>query len=248
MAQGGLNAAGGIGGIVGLLGGISLTNNSPFGWRKIWYIVTALNGFSGIVIFALYKPRKLPLQSLSFEEKIRRLDWVAFILLGIGLILFCMGLSWGDSPYPWNDAHVVACLVIGAVFLIALVLHQTFIQKHGLIDHDFFKKDRNCAVALGCFFVDGMLFFSANDYFPFQMSVLYPLPALRQGARLIINMLAAVFATFCVLILYQFTKRIREPLVFAFLCYLIFFSKSLNSFPKVSTNKIQFLWLLLHWT
>jgi len=154
--------------MIGLTGGISLTDNSPFGWRKLWHIVTALNGFSHIVTFVLCQAWKPLLQCPPFWGKVLRLDWTAFSLLGAGLVFFRVGPSYAN----WSDSHVIALLVIDAVFFIALVLHRTFIQKHGLIDHDFFKRDRNCALARECFFMDGVFLFSANGYFPFQIEVL----------------------------------------------------------------------------
>jgi hypothetical protein len=185
MAQGGLNAAGGLGGVVAFLGGQSLINMGPEGWRKIWYIVTALMGASGLIIAALYWPPPMPLQkTLTTGEKLKRLDWVGYLLLAAGLALLCMGLSWAESPYAWSNAHVVACIVVGGAVIIALVIHQIFFQKHGLLDHDLFKKDRNFAIAILCFFLDGMIFWAYNSYFPFQMATLYAYDdAAKEGAR-----------------------------------------------------------------
>jgi MFS family permease len=185
IAQGGLNVAGGLGGVVAFLGGQSLIDMSPDGWRKIWYIVTALMGASGLIIGLLYWPPPLPLQkTLTTREKLARLDWIGYFLLAAGLTLVCMGLSWAESPYAWRNAHVVACIVVGGVVVIALAVHQTFFQKHGLLDHDLFKKDRNFAIAIGCFFMDGMVFWAYNSYFPFEMSTLYAYDeATKEGAR-----------------------------------------------------------------
>lgn len=184
-AQGGLNAAGGIGGVVAFLGGQSLIDSSPDGWRKIWYVVTALMGASGLIIAALYWPPPMPLQkTLTTGEKLGRLDWIGYILLAFSLTLVCMGLSWAESPYPWSNAHVVATIVVGGVLLIALVIHQVFFQKHGLLDHDLFKKDRNFAISIACFCLDGMIFWAYTAYFPFQMATNYHYdqPA-TEGAR-----------------------------------------------------------------
>ena len=159
IAQGGLNAAGAVGAMVGILGGSALTKASISGWRTYWYIVAAMLAVSAVLLAVLYRPPPRPLQkSLTLKEKLGRLDWVAYLLLAIGLVLFTMGLSWGLNPYPWSNAHVLGPLLVGAAFFIALVVHQTFFKKDGLVHHDLFKKDRNFAVALGCFFADGIIF------------------------------------------------------------------------------------------
>jgi hypothetical protein len=237
-AQGGLNAAGAAGSIVGLLAGTSLTNASLYGWRNYWYIVTALMGISGIIIAFLYKPQPLSLQkALTTRDKLGRLDWSGYVLLGIGLVLFCMGLSWGDSPYAWKSAHVLAPLIIGGTVLIVLVLHQTSLKKHGLIDHDLFKRDRNFALAIGCFFVDGMIFWAYNSYFPVEMSVLYVETPIVQGVRLCVAFFSAIFAVCWIPLLTRLTNSIREPVVISFVSYVIFFGKVT---PKRSSHADNF--------
>ena len=121
---------------------------------------------------------------MTTGQKLGRLDWIGYTLLALSLTLICMGLSWAESPYPWRDAHVVATIVVGGVLLIALVVHQTFFQKHGLLDHDLFKKDRNFAISIAAFCLDGMIFWAYTAYFPFQMSVNYLYEeAAVEGAR-----------------------------------------------------------------
>lgn len=156
------------------LGGQSLIDSGPSGWRNIWYVVAALMGASGLIVGVLYWPPPMPQQNtLSTNQKFARLDWIGYVLLASSLTFICMGLSWAESPYPWNDAHVVATIVVGGVLLIGLIVHQTFFQKHGLLDHDLFKKDRNFAIAIACFCMDGMIFWAYTSYFPFQMSINY---------------------------------------------------------------------------
>jgi cobalamin synthase len=104
--------------------------------------VTALLGTSSIVIALLYNHPPRPLQkTLTTSENIARLNWVAYILLAVVLTLFTIGLSWGDNPYSWSNPHVIAPLVVGGAFMIALFVHQMFIKKDGLVHHDLFKGD-----------------------------------------------------------------------------------------------------------
>lgn len=127
VAQAGLNAAGAVGAIVGILAGGALTSASLYGWRNYCYIVAALLGASVIIIGILYNPPPRPLQrSLTLREKLARLDWIGYILLTIGLVLFTIGLSWGNNPYPWSDARVLAPLIVGFCFFIGLIVHQTY--------------------------------------------------------------------------------------------------------------------------
>lgn len=224
MAQAGLNGAGALGGIVGLLGGSALTANHLYGWRNYFYIGAALMGVSALILAGLYNPPPRPLQkSLTTKEKLSRLDWVAYFLLAAGLSLFVMGLSWAYNPYSWSNAHVLAPLVIGACLFLALVVHQTWLKKDGLVHHDLFKKDRNFAVSLGCFFVDGMIFWAANNYFAYEVSVLYETNAMLVVLHFAIAFFTAVAASISVVLISSFTKAVREPIVASFIVFTIFF-------------------------
>ncbi|KAK5954684.1 hypothetical protein OHC33_004408 [Knufia fluminis] len=225
VAQGGLNAAGAAGGISGLLGGAALTSNSLYGWRNYWYIVAALLGASAIIVAVLYNPPPRPLQkSLSMKEKLGRLDWIAYVLLAICLVLFTVGLSYGNNPYPWTNARVLAPLIVGFCFFVGLIVHQTYLKKDGLIHHGLFKKDRNFAVALGCFFADGMIFWAANNYFSFQVQVLYETDPMLIGLRFCIAFFAAIGAAASIVVISSFTKSIREPIVASFIMFTIFYA------------------------
>lgn len=240
-AQAGLNAGGALGAITGLLGGSALTSSGLFGWRNYWYIVAALLGASAATLATLYRPLPRPLQTtLSFREKIARLDWVAYALLASGLTLFTMGLSWGDNPFAWTDAHVLAPLILGGVLFAGLVAHQTFVKKDGLVHHDLFKKDRNFALALGCFFADGMIFWSANNYYAFQVSVLYETDVLLVNLHFCVAFFAGVAAAVMVGVISAYTKSIREPIVASFVFLTLFFGElALGSAPGASADAWQ---------
>ena len=252
IAQGGLNIAGASGAIVGILAGSALTDGHLQGWRSYWYIVAALMGLSAILIAILYNPPLRPLQkSLTLGQKLARLDWVAYVLLAVGLVLFTMGLSWGFNPYAWSDAHVLAPLLIGAAFFVGLIIHQTFFKKDGLIHHDLFKKDRNFALALGTFFSDGIIFWAANNYFAFQVSVLYEPNPMLVGLHFAIAFFTAFAAAASVVIITMLTKRLREPIVISFIMFTIFFalmaSTSLTSSSAVWGYPV-FLGIGLGWS
>ena len=99
-AQAAVNIGSGLGGIIGLLAGAALTQNGdPEGFRNFWYMTAGLYALASVALFVLYTPPARELQTtLSFNEKVRRLDWIGYILLAIGLVLFVMGLSWADNP------------------------------------------------------------------------------------------------------------------------------------------------------
>ena len=223
-AQGGINASLGAGGIVALLAGSGMVKDYNEGFRVFWYMVAASLAIASIVCAIFYNPPARPLQSnLSTSEKMKQLDWIAYALLALAVILFVMGLSWAENPYPWKDAHVLAPLLIGAMFGIVLVIHQTIFKKDGLFHHDLFKGDRNFAIALFIMFVDGAAFFAVNGYFSFEVSVLYETDVLRVGLRFCIVFFASVFSSLLIAVYASYTKNVRYPIVVSFALFVVFF-------------------------
>ena len=64
-------------------------------------------------------------------------------------------------------------LLVGAAFAVALIIYEWKFKKDGMVHHGLFSKDRNCAIALTCIFAEGLVFFGANGFFPYQVAVVY---------------------------------------------------------------------------
>ncbi|KAK3081972.1 hypothetical protein LTS18_009553, partial [Coniosporium uncinatum] len=224
-AQGLLYVSASIGGIVAFLGGQTLVDDGPDGWRNVWYTAAAMLGASGVIIAVLYRPLPLPLQkSLTVKQKLGRFDWTGIVLFAAAMTLIAMGLSWAEAPFPWSDAHVIACLVVGVVLAIALIVHQTLFEKHGLFDHDLFKKDFTFAIAAFGSFLDGVIFWAYNAYTPFQASIIWPTgDAITEGARNCMIFFTAIIFSALISIMGRFTKSIRVPIVISFLIFILFF-------------------------
>jgi MFS family permease len=223
-AQGGINASLGAGGIVALLAGSAMVRDYKEGFRVFYYMVAAILAVAAMVCAVCYNPIQRPLQSsLSTREKLKRLDWVAYAVLSISIVLFVIALSWAENPYPWKSAHVLALLLIGAAFLVVLVVHQAKFKKNGLFHHDLFKGDRNFAIALFIMFVDGAAFFAVNGYFAFEVSVLYETDVLRVGLRFCIVFFASVVSSLMIAVYSSWSKNVRYPIIVSFALFVVFF-------------------------
>lgn len=73
--------------------------------------------------------------------------------------------------------------LVGAVFVAVLIVYEWRFKKDGMIHHGLFSRDRNCAIALCCIFIEGLVFFAANAYFPYQVAVLYETDTMRVSLR-----------------------------------------------------------------
>jgi len=235
-AQGLDNFAAALGGLVALVAGGAMTrHNNHAGFRNYWYLATALYAVAAILCLVLYNPPVRQSQlGLTHIEKLKKLDWIGYILLASGLVLFCMGLSWSQNPYPWTDAHVLAPFLIGVALMFCLGVYEWKFKKDGMFHHGLFSQGYNFVIALVCVFVEGLVFFAANNYFAFEVGVLYETDPLRTGIRYGINMI--VYAIFAMLagVFCSTTKMIRLPTVVAFVSMIIFFICMATATPASS--------------
>lgn len=224
-----MNLSAAMGGFVGLLvGGAFTRNGNAEGFRNYWYMATGIWLVATVLASLLYNPPKTERQTtLSTGEKLGRLDWIGYFLLSTGLVLFCVGLSWSQNPYPWSDPHTSATFAAGIALVIGLVVYETWFKKDGMLHHGLFTNPnnrRNFPIALFCVFVEGLVFFAANNYFAFQMGVLYETDSLFVSLRYGIAMLAYGASTVVAGLYCSHTKNLRWPTVIAFTLMVIFFA------------------------
>lgn len=180
----------GLGSILGLLiGGALNRTNDPTsdGFRYYFYMAMAFYLAAVLLTIAAYNPPETERQKQfagRTMDKLKMLDWVGYLLLASGLVLFCVGLSWSQNPYPWSDAHVSATFAVGLALAVCLIGYETFLKKDGMFHHGLFNGNRNFSISLFCVFAEGVGFFAANIYFAFQ--VRYHIPfALKPPRRLL---------------------------------------------------------------
>ncbi|KAF7547299.1 hypothetical protein G7046_g9045 [Stylonectria norvegica] len=163
------------GAAVGLLGlyltGV-MTKNSPEGFRNYWYLLTALYVASALTVAFFYQPPTRELQHLSLQEKIHHLDLPGCFILTIALIGIVMAFTWSDNPYSWQDAHILVPLLVGICAVVVLVVYVVYYRKDGIFHHEYFKSRKFvfCQLILAG---EGALFMAANNYVPFQLSIMY---------------------------------------------------------------------------
>ncbi|KAK3350586.1 major facilitator superfamily domain-containing protein [Neurospora tetraspora] len=219
--------ANGLGGVTALLcsGAFSRTSNVPSeGFRNYWYLGTGLFLLATVLCFVFYNPPQTERErSFSFSEKLGKLDWVGYFLLTSGIVLFCIGLSWSENPFPWSDAHVSATFGVGMALIIALAVYETFFKKDGMFHHGLFK-NRNFPIVLVCLFCEGLAFFGANNYFAFQVGILYESDALLVSTRYSIAMFVSLFSAVATGMYCAHYKRVRWITVASFCIFVAFFA------------------------
>lgn len=238
LAQAADNVAAAAAGFVALLVGGAMTRHSPEGFRNYWYMTMVVYGLATVLCITLYTPPRRLSQMGTSSEKLKSLDWIGYVLLLVGLVLFSMGLSWSQNPYPWTDVHTLAPFLIGTTVVFILVWYEWRVKSNGMFNHRLFANGNgwNFPIAILCVFVEGLCFFAANNYFAFEVSILFEKDPVWTGLRYGITFV--IYALFAVLggLFCSRTKMIRFPTSGGFVSMLIFFICMATVTPASSTQ------------
>lgn len=74
---------------------------------------------------------------------------------------------------PWKDVHILATLLVGSAFIVALIVYEWKFRKDGLFNHGLYSRDRNFVLATICVFVEGIVFYAVNGYYVYEITLLY---------------------------------------------------------------------------
>jgi hypothetical protein len=97
---------------------------SVSGWRWVYYFNAVFFGLSGLLVLLFYRPPPTLLRrENAVMSEIRTVDYFGISLLLAGAIGVVLYLTWGGNAYAWNDAHVLATLVLGVAFLVGFCLY-----------------------------------------------------------------------------------------------------------------------------
>lgn len=231
-AQAAVMIANSFGLILGLVIGGVLSRGDQEGFRRYYYIATALFAGAAVICFVAYKPPPTRLQaSLTLHQKLSQLDWIGYMLLASSLVLFCIGLAWSQNPYPWSDPHTSATFSIGAALGVLLVVYETKFKADGMFHHGLFHgENMNFAIALFAVFCEGLAFFAATIGF------LYQDDQVLAAVRFSIAFMATIPASIATGIYCTITKKVRWITVISFLIFVAFFACMATTDQDSATN------------
>ncbi|KEF54581.1 uncharacterized protein A1O9_09023 [Exophiala aquamarina CBS 119918] len=223
IVQATANVCAGVGAIIGLcMGGALIKDGNLENFRIYFYVNAGAFALASAICLALYNPppRENGL-GLTVQEKARRLDWVGYVAMPIGLVLFSIGLYWAENPHPWGSAQVLAPLVVGAVILACWGVYETRWQKEGMLHRVLFQR-RNFGLALAAIGAEGFVFFICNNYLPYEVSVFKPGDILVVGSHFTLVFAVSIPAALVISALASWKKIVRLPMVLGFFLFMLF--------------------------
>lgn len=239
-AQASVNMIAGLGAIIGIcMGGALLRNNVLSNYRIFEYVNAAIFWVAALGVAVGYSPPPRELQtSLTHTERLRSLDWIGYVLLAPGLILFCVALSWSNNPYHWSSGRIIGTFVSGLILMIAFVIYEWKFQNHGMLHHKLFQRGRNFPLALVLIFTEGLTFFAANAYYAFEVSVFKSDDLLIAGLHFGVTFLVGNIFAFLAAMFSMRLRMVKLPIFAGFVFILIFNICMATSTPSTSDGAL----------
>ncbi|KAK3385336.1 major facilitator superfamily domain-containing protein, partial [Podospora didyma] len=112
---------------------------------------------------------RLSTEKTSLGSKLGRVDWLGGLLFIGGLTSFLVGMSWAGIQYEWEDVHVVAPMVVGALSVLAAIFWEIYGAREPFLRPSLFYSPSAIA-AYGCALLQGFILFCSLYYVPFYFT------------------------------------------------------------------------------
>ncbi|KIW66046.1 hypothetical protein PV04_08255 [Phialophora macrospora] len=212
-------------------------------WRYCGIIICVWNGLALIITALFYFPPPRPnSKGKSTREILSEIDYVGGFLSIVGMVLFMAGMQWGGYQYPWHSAHVLAPLIIGAVFIIAFLFWEAYGAKYPMFPKRLKQDPRILSLTLLITFISGANFFSYLMFWPTQAFNVYGHDPAQVGLRVFPGGMAIMTgACVCLWLLSVFRGRNKELMIIS--CCLM--TAGCGALACATPHNMDKLWGLL---
>ncbi|KAI0833792.1 iron permease [Trametes gibbosa] len=137
-------------------------------WRWLFFLNIPLCGVA-VILTCIFLRVHTPKASLV--EKFAQMDWTGIIVMIGSTVAILLAITWGGLEFPWNSAHVLVPLIVGAVGILVFFLLEMYWLKGPTVPRFFFTNRTTFSGYAGTFF-HGIVSLATIYYLPvyFQAS------------------------------------------------------------------------------
>src|SRR5690242_19723154 len=123
-------------------------------------------------IYFGYNPPRRGTQhdSLTWIQKLGKLDIPGSLLLTTAVTLLLVGLGLGGGQYSWSSSRVIVTIVVGGVLAVAFGIYEWKGTRAGILHHDLFlpgrPNGRTFSICTGLFAVEAILIITFTIFYP----------------------------------------------------------------------------------
>lgn len=217
MMQGILSSMFGVASVVApLIGGAF----AKVTWRWNFYIALPLSAIAAAALFIFFNP---PSPKGTMKEKAKQIDYIGTVLLGAGLVLLLLAMTFGATMEPWNSAIVIAFFVVGGVLLIVYFIYNFTLCKHPMFPIEVCKVPQVIAPALAMFFMYGG-FLAAVVFLATYFQIVWQQDSLQSGIQLIPIILSVIVFSILMGVISQKTGHVKLIAIFGTICTAVGFA------------------------
>jgi len=186
------------------------------GWRWNYYLTIITNVVAMALLGLFYHPPTFQMLHMGRTkwQKIKALDYGGMVLFMGGEVLFLMGINWGGGLYPWKSAQVIACIIIGALVLVAFVFYEAYVPSDPLIPTSLLK-NLQFMMFTACACVGGMIYYALGVVWPSTVATLFTTDLIHQGWLSVSATAGNQLGNICCGIAFASIGRVRYQLIAA---------------------------------
>ena len=175
-----------IGTVLGpVIGGAFASSSAT--WRWAFYVNLCLFAIVGPICL-LIMPSYQPQPQQTYQEKLKKMDWVGTVLIVAVFVLFIMAFSFGGVQWAWNSSKWIIMITVWGICLIAFIIQQKlrlFTTPDDQIFPVRFLKRKHQVLFYITMAASASVFFLSVYYIPLYFQFAHADSALKAAVRLL---------------------------------------------------------------